>query len=71
MPLQWPHGVSDGTGEPGMAIRRAMLAGGRAPVTGARRRPERGHHDEATIATALQGPWREEPRLALAQAVAL
>jgi transposase len=71
MNLKLQHVVSDVTGETGMAIRRAMLTGERDPVQLARLRHDRGHHDEETIAKALHGPWREEHRLALAQAVAL
>jgi transposase len=63
--------VSDVTGETGMAIIRAMLAGERDPVKLARLRHDRCHHDEATMAKALRGQWREEHLLALAQAVAL
>jgi transposase len=54
-----------------MAIIRAMLAGERDPVKLARLRHDRCHHDEATMAKALRGQWREEHLLALAQAVAL
>jgi transposase len=71
MNLQLQHVVSDVTGETGMAIRRAMLAGERDPVKLARLRNDRCHHDEATIAKALHGPWREEHPCALGQAVAL
>lgn len=63
--------VSDGTGEPGMAIIRAILAGERDPVPLAHLRHDRGQQDEATIAKALPGPWREAHLLALAPAVAL
>jgi hypothetical protein len=54
------HVVSDVTGETGMASMRAIRAGERDPVRLARLRHERCHHDEATIAKALHGPWREE-----------
>jgi len=70
MPLKLPHVVSDVTGETGMAIMRAMLAGARDPVPWARLRHDRCHHDEETIAQALRGQWRAEPRWALAPAVA-
>jgi hypothetical protein len=69
--LKLPHGVSDVTGETGRALRRAMLAGERDPVQWARLRKDRCHHDEATIAQALHGQWREAHLGALAQAVAL
>ena len=71
MNLRLQHVVSDVTGETGMAIMRAMLAGARDPVPLARLRHDRRHHDEETIAKALHGQWREEHRLVLAQAVAL
>jgi transposase len=71
MHLKLQHVVSDVTGETGMAIMRAMLAGERDPVTLARLRNDRCHHDAETSAKALQGQWREEHLLALAQAVAL
>jgi transposase len=63
--------VSDVTGETGMAIIRAMLAGARDPVPWARLRKDRGQHAAATSAQALHGQWREEPLLAVAQAGAL
>jgi transposase len=65
------HVVSDLTGKTGMAIIRAILAGERDPAPWAHLRHDRGQHDEATIAKALHGHWREEHLLALAQAVAL
>ena len=71
MNLKLQHVVSDVTGETGMAIIRAMLAGERDPVKLARLRNDRCHHDEETIAKALHGQWREEHLFALAQAVAL
>lgn len=71
MHLKRQHVVSDVTGETGMAIMRAILAGERAPVTLARLRNDRCHHDEETIAKALHGQWCEEHLFALAQAVAL
>jgi transposase len=71
MNLKLQHVISDVTGETGMAIIRAMLAGERDPVQLARLRNYRCHHDEETIAKALHGQWREEHLFALAQAVAL
>jgi transposase len=71
MNLKLQHVVSDVTGETGMAIIRAMLAGERDPVKLARLRHDRCPHDEATMAKALRGQWREEHLFALAQAVAL
>jgi transposase len=70
MNLKRPHVVSDVTGETGMAIMRAMLAGARDPVKLARLRNDRCHHDEETSAKALHGQWREEHLFAWAQAVA-
>lgn len=71
MNLKLQHVVSDVTGETGMAIIRAILAGERDPVQLARLRNYRCHHDEETIAKALHGQWRDEHLVALAQAVAL
>jgi transposase len=64
MNLKRPHVVSDVTGETGMAIMRAMLAGERDPVQLARLRNDRCYHDEETIAKALHGQWRAEHLLA-------
>jgi transposase len=69
--LKLQHVVSDVTGETGMAIIRAILAGERDPVQLARLRNYRCRHDAETIAKALRGQWREEHLFALAQAVAL
>jgi transposase len=63
--------VSDMTGVTGLAIIRAILAGERDPEPLAPRRDYRCKHDEATIARAWQGNWREEHLCALAQALAL
>jgi len=71
MPLKRPHGVSDVTGESGLASMRALRARERAPVKWARRRHARCPHDEATSAKALHGQGREEHLWALAPAVAL
>jgi transposase len=71
MNIKLQHVVSDLTGETGMAIMRAILAGDRDAVKLARLRHDRCQHDEATIAKALHGHWREEHLFALAQAVAL
>lgn len=61
-----PHVGSAITGVTGLAILGASLAGERAPGTLAQRRNAHGKHDEAPIARALQGHWRDEPRCALA-----
>jgi hypothetical protein len=63
--------VSAVTGETGMASMRAMLGGERAPGQLAHLRKYRCQPDEATIAKALCGQWRDEPLFAWAQAVAL
>jgi transposase len=71
MNIKLQHVVSDVTGETGMAIIRAILAGERDPAQLAHLRNYRCQHDEDTIAKALHGHWREEHLFALAQAVAL
>jgi transposase len=71
MNLTRQHVVSDVTGEAGMAMRRALLAGACDPLKLARLRHDRCQHAEATIAKALHGQWRDEHLFALAQAVAL
>jgi hypothetical protein len=71
MNMKLQHVVSAVTGETGRAIMRAMLAGARDPVKLARLRHDRCQHDEATMAKALHGQWREEHLCAWAQAVAL
>jgi transposase len=64
MNLKLQHVVSDVTGETGMAILRARLAGARDPVPWARLRNDRCPHDEATMAQALHGQWRAVHRCA-------
>jgi hypothetical protein len=71
MNITLPHVGSDMTGVTGFAIIRAILAGERAPMQWAQRRDYRCKPDAATIARAVQGSWREEPRVAWAQAVEL
>ena len=71
MNLKLQHVVSDITGVTGLAILRAILAGERDPEKLAQLRDYRCKPDEATIARALQGTWRDEHLFALAQAVAL
>jgi transposase len=70
MNLQRPQVVSDITGMTRMAIVRAILAGERDPVPLAKLRHDRCQHDDAAIAKARHGQWREEHLFALAQAVA-
>ena len=71
MNIKLQHVVSDTTGVTGLAIIRAILTGERDPAKLAQLRDYRCKHDEATIARALQGNWRDEHLFALAQAVAL
>lgn len=54
-----------------MAILRAILAGARDAGPLAPLRDSRCQHDEATMARALQGTWREAHLVSLAHAVAL
>ena len=56
--------VSELTGGTGMAIIKAIVAGERAPMTLAKLRHPKCHHDADEIAKALQGPWRAEPLVA-------
>ena len=55
MNLQLPHVLSDITGETGMAILRAIVAGERDPVKLAQVRNPRCQSSEETIAKALTG----------------
>lgn len=71
MHVKRPHVVSDSTGGTGLAISRAILAGERDPATLAPLRDDRCKSDEATLARALQGHWREEHLFALAPALDL
>jgi len=61
--------VSDMHGKTGMAILRALLAGERDPQRLASHRDRRGKHAQATMAKALEGPWRAEHLFALQPAV--
>lgn len=63
--------VSDITGVTGMRIIRAIIQGERNPKTLAALRDPGCKKDEATIARALQGNWREEHLFALRQVVEL
>ena len=69
MNLKLQHVLSDITGVTGMAILSAILAGERDPRRLAKLRNEKCHNDEATIALALQGNWREDHLFALKQAM--
>ena len=63
--------LSDVNGKTGMQIIRAILEGERNPAKLAEFRDGRCRKDQATIAKALQGNWREEHLFALRQAVEL
>lgn len=63
--------LSDITGKTGMQIIRAILAGERDPSKLARSRDRRCQKDEATIALALQGDWRDEHLFSLRQSLEL
>jgi transposase len=71
MNLKLHHVVSDISGVTGMRILRAILDGQRDPHQLASLRDHRCKHDEATIALALQGNWRQEHLFALRQAIEL
>lgn len=63
--------VSEITGQTGMRIIAAILAGERDPAKLAALRDWRCKNDEAVIARALEGTWRDEHLFELGQAVAL
>ena len=63
--------VSDITGVTGLSILKAILAGERDPVRLARLRNVHCKANEAGLAQALQGNWREEHLFALKQALAV
>ncbi len=69
MNVKLQHVLSDITGVTGMAILSAILVGERDPQRLAKLRNEKCHNDEATIALALQGNWREDHLFALKQAM--
>jgi len=69
MNIKLQHVISDITGVTGMAILEAILGGERDPAKLAALRHENCKNDEATIALALQGNWREDHLFALRQAV--
>ena len=71
MNVQLHHVVTDVTGETGMRIIRAVVAGERDPAVLATHRDRRCHASEAEIAAALAGNWREEHVFALGQALEL
>lgn len=71
MNVQLHHVISDLTGLTGMTIMRAILAGERDRLKLAALKDRRIKSDQATIAKALEGDYREEHLFALRQAVEL
>lgn len=71
MNVQLHHVISDTMGVTGQAIVRAIVAGERDAATLAKLRDRRIKVDEAEVAAALQGNWRDEHLFALKQALAL
>jgi hypothetical protein len=64
MHLKLSQVVSDLTSVTGLAIRHAIIAGERDPLTLAKLRPPHCQHSEEEMAKALQGTWRAEPLFA-------
>lgn len=71
MNIQLSQALSDVTGQTGQKIIRAMVAGERDPFTLATLRNYRCKKDEAEIAKALTGTWRDEHLFVLQQALEL
>lgn len=71
MNLRLNQVLSDITGETGQRIIRAIIAGERNPHTLAAMRNYRVRKDEAEIALALTGTWREEHLFVLTQSMTL
>lgn len=71
MNLQLGEVLADVVGVSGQAIIRAIVAGERDPLCLAKLRDYRVRADEAQIAKALQGNWREEHLFVLEQSLAL
>ena len=71
MNVQLHHVISDIMGVTGQAVVRAIVAGERDAATLAKLRDRRIKADEAEVAAALQGNWRDEHLFALKQALAL
>lgn len=65
------HAVTDLTGQTGMAIVRAIVAGERRPCELAKLRASRCKKSEAEIAEHLTGTWREEHLFNLSSALRL
>ncbi len=70
MNIQLDNVVSDLMGKTGTTILRCIVAGERDPQQLARLRDGRLRANEATVARALHGNWRDEHLFALAQALA-
>lgn len=71
MNLQLTNTITDITGQTGLAIIRAIVAGIRNPQELAKLRNYRIHASEAEIAKSLEGTWKEEHLFCLAQALSL
>ncbi len=71
MNVQLHHVISDIMGVTGQAIIRAIVAGERDAATLAKLRDRRIKADEAEVAAALEGNWRDEHLFTLKQALAL
>jgi len=71
MNVQLPHVISDITGQTGMQIIRAIVAGEHDPVRLARYRDPRCASSETEIAKALTGNYRPEHLFALQQSLEL
>jgi len=71
MNIQLTNVISDLTGQTGMEIMRAIVAGEHNPVKLAQYRDPRCRSSEAEIAKALSGHYREEHLFALKQALEL
>jgi transposase len=71
MNIQLPQVISDITGETGMAIVRAIVAGERDSVKLAQLRNYRCKSSQETIAKALTGTWKDEHLFALKQSLEL
>src|SRR5579859_476745 len=70
MNIQLPQVISDITGETGIAIVRAIVAGERDGVKLAQLRDYRCKSSEETIAKSLVGTWKDEHLFALKQSLA-
>lgn len=69
MNIQLSQALSDITGETGLAIVRAIVAGERNGMKLAQFRDSRCKSSEATLAKALTGTWKEEHLFALKQSL--